>query len=343
MRKISENRTFIMGFAILCIMFCHNTVKWNYIAEPWLITSNLAQCGVDIFLFLSGFGLYYSYSEQGDYLSFVKRRLIKILPTYLIIITVWSVFCVVFGGSTVKELLWRYSLISFYVDADLNEWFITAIITLYVIFPLVYKIAQNEKTAFITMLLCWGGAIVIAMSSDNGTLKIINEIFIVRIPTFVLGVVCGRKSKTNSPTCFDKLGKGNLCVSTVFVLVLCLAYYYWNKENFWTGVRILYCPLSLLICLLFGYLGNCNICNWEKICSLLGTITLELYLIHEKILYVCDIICKRVFPNQLLGSIVSNVVALIISVTMSLIFPTVYSYMKTVRWEKGKYKRMRKY
>ncbi len=46
--------------------------------------------GVDIFLFLSGMGLCYGYKKYKSYFSYLKKRFLRIYPTYLTVIAITS-------------------------------------------------------------------------------------------------------------------------------------------------------------------------------------------------------------------------------------------------------------
>lgn len=39
MKGISQRRSFLMGIAIILIMFCHNTVRWPHYTELWKVFS----------------------------------------------------------------------------------------------------------------------------------------------------------------------------------------------------------------------------------------------------------------------------------------------------------------
>lgn len=60
LHKISEYRTELMGLSAIMILICH--AAGNDLAMPHYLRLLIAQgqIGVDIFLFLSGMGLYYS-------------------------------------------------------------------------------------------------------------------------------------------------------------------------------------------------------------------------------------------------------------------------------------------
>lgn len=78
--QISYHRNSIMGIAILWIMMYHmpylNSIAGSLIGSAILI----GFCGVDIFFFLSSFGIYYSFQKQQTLKSFYKKRILRILP-----------------------------------------------------------------------------------------------------------------------------------------------------------------------------------------------------------------------------------------------------------------------
>ncbi len=65
LHKISEYRTELMGLSAMLILICH--AAGNDLAMPHYLRLLIAQgqIGVDIFLFLSGMGLFHSLSKVG--------------------------------------------------------------------------------------------------------------------------------------------------------------------------------------------------------------------------------------------------------------------------------------
>ena len=62
---LSRYRTELMGFSALLILICHSTA---YIDMPSIVVYALsvANIGVDLFLFLSGMGMWYSMQRRCD-------------------------------------------------------------------------------------------------------------------------------------------------------------------------------------------------------------------------------------------------------------------------------------
>lgn len=62
LNKISEHRTELMGLSAILILICHSVA---YIDMPSILhyALSLGNIGVDLFLFLSGMGMWYSLSQ----------------------------------------------------------------------------------------------------------------------------------------------------------------------------------------------------------------------------------------------------------------------------------------
>ena len=73
-----------MGMAILSILIFHYTedcytVGINYSGIVKLYKTYIGSSGVDIFLLLSGLGLYYSFSKNNSIKDFYSKRLKRVL------------------------------------------------------------------------------------------------------------------------------------------------------------------------------------------------------------------------------------------------------------------------
>lgn len=80
---------FAKGFAILSIVLFH--FCYPYVSGMWSKVVMIGGTGIQMFFFLSGFGLGLSSQKTGIY-YFYKKRFIKILlPYYLIIVLIYFV------------------------------------------------------------------------------------------------------------------------------------------------------------------------------------------------------------------------------------------------------------
>lgn len=83
---ISKFRSEIMGAAIILVLLCHcDSFSWG-IFHPYVQElAKVGSCGVDIFLFVSGFGLFYSMKKDSSIVHFYRKRFLRIIPEYFFI------------------------------------------------------------------------------------------------------------------------------------------------------------------------------------------------------------------------------------------------------------------
>ena len=79
---VSRYRGELMGIAIVFIILFHIPLDRS---DMFFGLRRCGNIGVDMFLFLSGIGLWYSWTKQPSFKSFYKRRLLRIFPTWLVI------------------------------------------------------------------------------------------------------------------------------------------------------------------------------------------------------------------------------------------------------------------
>lgn len=210
----SEKRSIFMGFAITIIMLFHWCENYSLLVTDWWssefvktvfgrlinIFAWIGACGVEIFLFLSGIGLYFSFSKRPDVLSFYKKRFVTILVPYFLIAApylIWQNFIY-----TDRGIFWLFKdlfLLTSFTPFNRQCWYISMILFCYVIFPVLYYAIKR-----------WGVFGVILLESVTMLLPFIVQVLdpevfnlyqvgLTRIPSFVLGVYCGEKVKNNDP------------------------------------------------------------------------------------------------------------------------------------------------
>lgn len=79
--NISRFRAEQMGAAMLFVILFHVALDRG---DPFYGLRRCGNVGVDIFLFLSGVGLWFAWTKTPSVNHFYRRRLIRILPTWLI-------------------------------------------------------------------------------------------------------------------------------------------------------------------------------------------------------------------------------------------------------------------
>lgn len=178
-RRRSEPDTFSMsltsvlkGFALLAIILAH--IGYYLVSDTSFLfpLSIWAGVGVDIFLFLSGYGL--SISALGHPLSvwqFYRKRLSKIYWPFIItvlalLVADWFILHRSYSFITIME-----SLLGFFPRADLYQnldsplWYFTWIVFYYLLFPIVFS-----RKYFIasTIFLLLAGELVVRLPLPIG-------------------------------------------------------------------------------------------------------------------------------------------------------------------------------
>lgn len=153
------------GMALMLILWHH--LFYEHPEEGWVVyqTALLAKVCVGIYVVLSGFGLAESVKKKGlELASFYKRRVLKLYMNYWLIALLFVPIGVWFMGRTLEGvyghaymqglLLQMLGLHMFtWVGYGYNAtwWFMSLIIVLYAIFPLVYVLTQKFHLWFLAL------------------------------------------------------------------------------------------------------------------------------------------------------------------------------------------------
>lgn len=230
-------------------------------------------------------------NNNTNILEFYKKRFIRIIPEFILVETFFGVIFTFLGNGSLTEWIWNHSLISFYTDAKLNEWFIASILLMYVLYPLLfYMINKSEKLVivFITLIYMFFFLNHFGIVYFKGAFVIVAAIFITRIPAFLIGSLFAQKSmegkKIHNKIVYIIIALGLISSA------ICLVMYKINVRNYWVLIRLLF--IFVIFAVMFLWIMfreqnleyNAVISTLRRFFSFLGPITLEIYLTHEKIL-----------------------------------------------------------
>ncbi len=281
----SKYRGMLMGIAILGIMFFHYTVSRGNEANWFESCYHLYIGGsfVDVFLILSGIGLYYSFKKVSNLSVFYEKRYVRILIPYMLIaVPFW--FCKDFLIRSRGPIRFLKDLffITFFQRGTKTFWYIFLICICYLIFPALFQLfeaASDHATEYIYYISLFTFFSVISLMIQDHNVELYENIkmALVRFPAFCGGCLIGKMSYEKRP--IPKYVYG-IMLASVFVEMIgvkpktIMAYYAKGLFTF---------SLCLLFILLLEFLSQ----RWEKIVyglrrifEWIGKYTLELYLLH---------------------------------------------------------------
>lgn len=159
---LSRERSVLMGIAMAWIVFFHMTIR---IPEEWQVLAfvkGMGNIGVDMFLFLSGAGLYRSYrtlsAEGKGCREFYKKRFWRIAPAVVICLLPWFTYRQFSEPSSFARYLMDIATLSFWWDGRNPGWYAAFCIVLYLLYPLVFSTIRPEHARRnICAFLAWGG------------------------------------------------------------------------------------------------------------------------------------------------------------------------------------------
>ncbi len=92
---LKKSRTWLMGLVMISVMLFHQIFHLPFLeCFPFSFFHHYGHYGVDVFLFLSGFGIWFPLhnNKQGGVMSFYARRLWRIWPYCLV--AGWIIFAI---------------------------------------------------------------------------------------------------------------------------------------------------------------------------------------------------------------------------------------------------------
>lgn len=313
--KISRYRTEIMGVAIIWVMLFHARIDVpGALFLPVSVVKDIGYGAVDLFFFLSGFGLFYSWSSRGYTVrEFYKARLLRLLPTYWIVVVLY--YGIEFfskGTFSIVDIASMATGLNFYLHNEKFFWFIPAIVLCYLLFPLmICWVGFDSANRHLARNVLYAIAATLLLSfAITATQFYYLLIFTLRLPIFILGIYAGyayvhkqhlpwfEHAKMNSAIVLS----GIVCLS--LMLSLTVPDTRWRLGLWWYPFMLLAYPLCVMIALLCERLDEyaANYSWLKSIRTLVvfcGTYSLEIFLLHLVIFRTFPVIMHDVMPRAL--------------------------------------------
>ena len=188
--NISRFRGELMGAAMLFIILFHVGLPRE---DAFYGLRRMGNVGVDMFLFLSGIGLWFSWMKNPDTKRFFIRRYLRIYPAWLIIACLF--YIPRFQGGDTWAWVNLFGEISinwgFWLHDELNFWYIPATMMLYLFAPGYMELIKRHPIyrwlPVVMVMWCILVEYVTPIHQAVGHL----EIFWSRVPIFFIGINMG--------------------------------------------------------------------------------------------------------------------------------------------------------
>lgn len=268
---------------------------------PFQFHADLVNCvhlfgygGVDICFFASGIGSFYSLTSNPDPGSFLKRRLKRLLPTYLIFIVFWLIYQYIIGCFNLQMALGNILAIYYLTGLDGSfNWYISAIFLFYLLAPYfksyIDGASPRGKWLFLLFLLLLS---VCFWSMD------LYIVFVVRLMVFYLGMLfadlCQRSVKVTRKHILT--GIAMLVAGVVMLLTFFFGAprYLWSHGLHWYPFVLITAPVCVMISLVMPLLEKYRITrSIVSFFSLCGDYSFELYLIHLPLIDIIHSYMKK--------------------------------------------------
>ncbi len=284
---LSKYRAALMGVAMLFIAVFHSTLTIDNIIGLRFIKF-AGDIGVDIFFFVSGIGMFYSFLKTTDIKSFYRKRLIRILPAWVVLNLVVQLYDAIFNGFNPGWFVLNMTGLSFWLTGSLYYWYVPAILVLYLVTPFFMKMFEkNIKKAYAFLAIAWIVCIGLCFVVHNAHFFII----LFRVPVYFTGIYAGK-------LCYDKTkvdGKWTVITALLFFISLVPEIIIMKYNETVSFIRYDFKYLCFFVTVVTGTILLAHIfakCNMEKgvvvrCLSYIGGCTLEIYLLHEFVLARC--------------------------------------------------------
>jgi peptidoglycan/LPS O-acetylase OafA/YrhL len=261
----------LKGFAMVLVLLYHigGVMRW----DNWLH----GEVGVDIFLILSGFTLVLT-SRDIPVKEYLKRRLLRIFPSYWVAIAFFVIMNDRFFGSNYSATsivlhalgLHGFSSGIYFSDISDSFWFISMILAMYVVFLFV-----RGRLADLSWMMGFGMLLTVAVCSayiaadhTGGLIQLA-----VRIPSFFFGLLAGQVWTSPSST----LRPSGMLIAGL----VAITYLGWSK-----GIITFYLVAAVAMTAAFLFAAR-NLSRAPEgrlvlgVFSFIGVYSYEIYLFHQ--------------------------------------------------------------
>lgn len=281
-----KNRGFVMGMSIIFIVLLHTHFHLPFVLH---FIRRMGYIYVDLFMMLSGYGLYYSLTKTCSLKRYFIKRGIRILPTYYSLALVYIIFKLMTDRVLFTDILGVLTTMSFWSGQKMVfSWFAQSLVAFYVLAPLMYKTVKSVKSCWWLVLVS-----VIIILPFVTTPRLFMAIS--RIPVFLVGMCFAKSIKERGEVWLKSHIYTIFAVGLIGFLILAFLKFYFQgyiSHLFGKTYYLIFLPPMLMVpslAVLFSMICNKLLEIRTKfvvsIINRLGSATFEIYL-FQSMLYL---------------------------------------------------------
>ena len=297
----------LKGLGILTVVFAHFAYMLVTNAEFLFPLSIIAGVGVDLFLFMSGYGLSVGMLKRPmPVLDFYKRRLIKIfIPFWIALIFIFAADAIFLQINypvpyMIQSFLGWFPTAIGFGDVNSPFWYITWMIMFYALYPIVFSTKRPWLSALILAVIATLLGVYNPLDMGDNWLHRLHTL------AFPLGIVAAwllmeTKDKENKLVTTLKNFRNNASNSmihyVIIVVMLAIVVYmslhttanYWPKLTALLGKGYFVDQFTSLV-IMFAFIVIFSLKKFDnKFLSIYGLYSFEVYLIHWPLIGRYDI------------------------------------------------------
>ena len=295
----------LKGLLALFIIFHHVSQKITT-GENFSNFEYMGRYIVALFFFLSGYGLYFQYSNNATYMeNFLRKRLARILIPFTVFIIIYVIY-----RATLGEVVNVDFFLSFWRDHSnivYNGWFVNSIIVLYVIFYVSFKM-KDSKSSFYMLTLLTLVYIFLKAYQNHGDWEYVS------IMAFLLGIFW-MKNRIS----IDKYIEENYFVFLVSFSILMYVFRHYEviMKNIGITNKYVYYGivgnLCTMVFVVYFLLLTNKLDFSNKYLNFLGDISFEIYMIHGLVMHYLG----KFFVSSPVNDVIYTIVVLLVSIVFA--------------------------
>ena len=271
-------RSVWLGVAMIWTILYHIPIAST---TPLDFIRQVGYAGVDIFLFASGVVCFYSLTKDPDAGRFMKRRIAKLAPCYLIFLVFWLGYQWFRGNFDLRMALGNALGIQYFINpVNAFNWYISAILLFYLLSP--YFKAFIDRSSAAGRIIGLGLLVVFSIPFWN-----FDDLMIVitRLPIFFGGMLfanlCLQDKKISAVHLFLTALSFLLGVAALLISNLRFPQYLWSRGLHWYPFILITPPLCIALSYLAMLLEKARATRLlVSFLSLMGEYSFEIYLVH---------------------------------------------------------------